>query len=166
MQSFNSLILVGVVLLLSSTHAQSQHTLVPFPALAEFQRACTSRQHAGHFHRSGSRRYDCVLPNGDVTTLLTVATKGDPVRVIGVVYETSARLALHRSGAIDWLGVKWSAHGELVKWSRGSDGCVFSEWHESLTNTVILQCPNKTTITRMLNSPEGGRISTVHDHQN
>lgn len=150
MQSTSKLLLAGALLLMSTKNAQSQDRDALFPPVAEFRQACTSRRHMGHFRRSGSLRYHCVLPNGDTATLLTGATQGTPGRVIGVIYETRAPSPSRRARAKNWLGLKELADGELIRWSRGSDGCVFAEWNGTHSATVLLRCPQRTTIARML----------------
>ena len=154
MQSMRNSILAGALLLLSTKNAQSQDRDVLLPPLAEVRRACTSKQRMGHFRRSGSPRYECVLPNGHTSTLLTAARKGGPIRVIGVVYETRARRALRQAGAMNWLGLKEFGHDELTRWSRGSDGCVFAEWRGTLTTTVLLQCPTRDSAQRKITKIE------------
>jgi len=166
MQRTMNLILAAVVLLLFTKNVQSQDFGSVPRALGEFQRECTSKPHTGHFRSSASLRYDCLLPNGDTATALTVEQTGDDVRVIGIVYQTHGPRALERVRMMNWLSLSDVADDELIRRSRGSDGCVFAEWRGSLATTVLLRCAQETTITRMLHFPENARSSSVENHQN
>ena len=135
-------------------------------SLVEFRRACTGKQHTGHFQRSGSLSYECVLRNGDTATVLTVGKMGDAIRVLGIVYEAHGVQAWERVRVMNWLSLNEIAHSELIRWSRDTDGRVFAEWHGTVTTTLLLRCPLKTTITRILHFPENARSPSARNHQN
>lgn len=166
MQWTRNPILAGAVLLLLTKQAQSQELGVLRGPLVEFQRACTSNERAGHFQRSGSLRYECLLPNGDTATVLTVGKTRDEIRVVGIIYETHGLLVAGTAKSMDWLSGKEGMPHELTRRSRGSDGCVFAERRGNLTTTVLLSCSRKTTIATMLRFRGNPRAPPVEDHQN
>lgn len=166
MQCTKNLILAAALLFLSAKNAHSQDFDVLSRSLVEFRRACTGKRHAGQFQRSGSLRYECVLRNGDTATVLTVGKTGDAIRVLGIVYEAHGVQAWERVRVMNWLSFNEIAHDELIRWSRGTDACVFAEWHGTVTTTLLLRCPRKTTITRILHFPENARSTSARNHQN
>ena len=161
-----NLILAAVVLLSFTKSVQAQDFDAVTGALGEFRRECTSKPHTGHFRRGASLRYDCLLPNGDTVTALTVEKTGDEVRLIGIVYQTHGPKALERLRMMNWLSLSDVSHDQLIRQSRGSDGCVFAEWRGGVAITVLLRCGPETTITRMLRFPENARSSSAENHQN
>ena len=166
MQCRKNLILAAALLFLTAKNAHSQDFDVLPRSLIEFRRACTGKQHTGHFQRSGSLRYKCILRNGDTATLLTVGKSGDAIRVLGIVYEAHGVQASERVRVMNCLNLNEIARDEPIRWSRGTDGCIFVEWHGTVTTTLLLVCPRKTTITRILHFPENARSTSARNHQN
>jgi len=166
MQYATKSILAGVLLLMCAKTGEAQDLdLLPRP-LVDFQRACTGKEHSGHFQRTGSLRYDCFLPNGDTASLLAASKTTKTMRVAGIVYETHGPQTSQRVKTMRWLGLNEFAHDKLVRRNQGADGCVFMEWHGNLRITVLLDCAHRMTITRMLLLPENAQSVSVENHQN
>jgi hypothetical protein len=157
------LIPAATIFFVGTSGAYSQDSTLLGRSLGEFRHACIGGEASGRFERSGTSSFACSVPNGDRIVALVVSQRGVEGRIVGVMRELRSFHGSQASRATTWLADAKRLRGIPDTTILGRDGCLFAEWRNERTISLLLHCGDRMTSVDMLRSatrhPEGSRQS-------
>jgi hypothetical protein len=147
------LISAAVLFFAGTRRTYSQDSAFLGRSLSEFRRACIDSGANSYFERSGVSSYACALPNGDRIAASVANRGGDELRVVGLVREVQSTPGPGVRTTRSWPGRAHRALGAPDRTTRGPDGCLFAEWRDERTITLLLHCRDRVTVASMLRTP-------------